>query len=119
MFSSVQPKVKMEIENPDRCTVGQGVTIVCRIKNTPDSDYRIHWEKKGTDWESIDISNSTIKKYAGSSKENPSLIIKNLDISDDGEYKCVFQCPDSDLFKVESAIVYLHVNKGKVYYYIK
>lgn len=61
------------------------ITINCSVSGTPPAT-SVTWTKTvGGQTDSIDVSSN---KYSGSTVSNPSLTIRNLDQTDEGDYVC-------------------------------
>jgi hypothetical protein len=70
--------------------IGKNVTLACIVNVTTNDPpvLNVLWKKmtpsgSGT----IDVSGS--QKYSGSTTDSPNLIIKNLDVHDNGNYSCL------------------------------
>lgn len=70
--------------------IGQNVSLACIVTVTTNDPpvLNVYWKKMTPSGSGI-IGVSGSQKYSGSTIESPNLIIRNLDVHDNGNYSCL------------------------------
>ncbi|XP_063441331.1 hemicentin-1-like isoform X2 [Mytilus trossulus] len=79
------PTVTVSLPNYNT-NIGATVTLGCSVIATPAAN-SVYWKRIGANGQTIDIDTNS-NRYDGASITNPSLVIYNPDLSDEGNYVC-------------------------------
>lgn len=85
IFISDIPTVTVSLPNYNT-NIGATVTLGCSVIATPAAN-SVYWKRIGANGQTIDIDTNS-NRYDGASITNPSLVIYNPDLSDEGNYVC-------------------------------